>query len=98
MALRLRVPERVWAHCAACSAGRGWKFYAAGEGSAQGADLGLAPFVATSLLGYGTWAVAVYLIAGAVMSGVCLLAIGSAHQAEPAGGESDAQPLTPAEA
>lgn len=59
---------------------------------------GLAPFVATSLLGYGTWAVAVYLIAGAVMSGVCLLVIGSAHEAEPAGGESDAQPLTPAEA
>jgi MHS family shikimate/dehydroshikimate transporter-like MFS transporter len=59
---------------------------------------GLAPFVATSLLGYGTWAVAVYLIAGAVLSGGCLLAIGSAHQAEPAGGESDAQPLTPAEA
>jgi len=59
---------------------------------------GLAPFVATSLLGYGTWAVAVYLICGAVLSGGCLLAIGSAHQAEPAGGESDAQPLTPAEA
>jgi MFS family permease len=59
---------------------------------------GLAPFVATSLLSYGTWAVAVYLIAGAVLSGVCLLAIGSAHQAEPAGGEPDAQPLTPAEA
>lgn len=59
---------------------------------------GLAPFVATSLLGYGTWAVAVYLICGAVLSGGCLLAIGSAHQAEPAGGEPDAQPLTPAEA
>ncbi len=59
---------------------------------------GLAPFVATSLLDYGTWAVAVYLMAGAVLSGACLLAIGSAHQAEPAGGESDAQPLTPAEA
>ncbi|GAA3635325.1 MFS transporter [Lentzea roselyniae] len=59
---------------------------------------GLAPFVATSLLAYGTWAVALYLIAGAVLSGVCLLVIGSAHEAEPAGGESDAQPLTPAEA
>ncbi|MGW4206463.1 MFS transporter [Lentzea sp. NPDC004789] len=59
---------------------------------------GLAPFVATSLLGYGTWAVAVYLIAGAVLSAVCLLVIGSAHQAEPAGGEPDAQPLAPAEA
>jgi MFS family permease len=59
---------------------------------------GLAPFVATSLLGYGTWAVAVYLIAGAALSAVCLLVIGSAHQAEPAGGETDAQPLAPAEA
>ncbi|NKE61491.1 MHS family MFS transporter [Lentzea sp. PSKA42] len=59
---------------------------------------GMAPFVATSLLGYGTWAVALYLIAGAVLSGVCLLVIGSAHEAEPAGGESYAQPLTPAEA
>lgn len=59
---------------------------------------GLAPFVATSLLGYGTWAVALYLVLGAVLSGLCLLLIGSAHQAEPAGSEPDAQPLSPAEA
>ncbi|GGU63090.1 MFS transporter [Lentzea flava] len=59
---------------------------------------GLAPFVATSLLGWGTWAVALYLVAGAVLSGVCLLVIGSAHEAEPAGSEPDAQPLSPAEA
>lgn len=59
---------------------------------------GLAPLVAQSLLRTGTWAIAVYLIAGAVLSAVCLLVIGSAHEAEPAGGESDAQPLTPAEA
>jgi hypothetical protein len=49
------------------------------------------------LLRTGTWAIALYLIAGAVLSGVCLLVIGSAHEAEPAGGESDAQPLSPAQ-
>ncbi len=59
---------------------------------------GLAPLVAQSLLRTGTRAISVYLLAGAVLSAVCLLVIGSAHEAEPAGGESDAQPLTPAEA
>ncbi|MFD5826740.1 MFS transporter [Lentzea sp. NPDC060358] len=59
---------------------------------------GLAPLLAQSLLRTGTWAIALYLIAGAVLSGVCLLAIGSAHEAEPAGGESDGQPLAPAQA
>lgn len=59
---------------------------------------GLAPLVAQSLLRTGTWAIALYLIAGAALSCGCLLVIGSAHEAEPAGGETDGQPLAPAEA
>ncbi|GLZ29940.1 MFS transporter [Lentzea sp. NBRC 105346] len=55
---------------------------------------GLSPFIATALLGYGTWAISLYLVVGAVVSAVCLVVIGSAHEAEPARGE----PLAPVEA
>jgi MFS transporter, MHS family, shikimate and dehydroshikimate transport protein len=61
---------------------------------------GLSPFVAQWLLGFklGAWPIALYLIFGAAVSVVCLLAIGSTHEVEPARGQSDREPLTPVEA
>jgi MFS family permease len=45
---------------------------------------GLSPFIATWLINEtgGTWSVATYLVCGAIVSAVCLLAIGSRRSAE----------------